>query len=106
MSWELLAVSWDLLDAYWRLLGCLAGLLKASWAVLQASWALVGPSWRHLRLGAILAASWALLSAILASQKPPKIIPRTVQEASQNDVNLGRWGTPEILLKPMKNHEF
>ena len=78
----------------------------------------LGPSWRPLgailgrlgailgRLGAILAPSWALLGAILVSQKPPKIIPRSLQGTSQNDVNLGRWGTPETLLKQMKINEF
>ena len=90
-------------EAVWRrleaILGRLGAILGRLGAILGRLGAILG------RLGAILAPSWAVLGAILASQKPPKIIPRSLQEASQNDVNLGRWGTPEILLKPMKNHE-
>ncbi len=68
-----------------------ASVLKASWArlgsILGASWGHLGPSWS--RLGAsrgCLGPSCERLGAVLASQKPPKIAPRPLQDASQDEL--------------------
>ena len=69
----------------------LASVLNASWerlgSILGASWSHLGPSWS--RLGAScgrLGASCERLGAVLASQKPPKIAPRPLQDASQDEL--------------------
>ena len=78
------------LGALGGLLGALGGLLEASWGVLVhvgASWAVSGASWGVLmRLGSVLWAFCGRLGAVLASEKPPKIAPRRLQDASQDEL--------------------
>ena len=85
------------LGASWEHLGRVLG---PSWTVMVASWGVLWLSW------GVLWASWGRLGLPKSSQDRSKRPPRRLQEASQNDVNLGRWGTPENLLKPMKKQEF
>ena len=114
-AWKHLGASWERFGASWARLGkrknmicpwffqcfCVpkphwhnlasASVLKASWArlgsILGASWGHLGPSWS--RLGAScgrLGPSCERLGAVLASQKPPKIAPRPLQDASQDEL--------------------
>ena len=82
----------------------LGRVLGPSWTVMVASWGVLWLSW------GVLWASWGRLGLPKSSQdrskRPPRRLPRSLQEASQNDDHLGRWGTPEKSLKPMKNNEF
>ena len=85
-----------------------ASVLKASWArlgsILGASWGHLGPSWSRLEASCgRLGPSCERLGAVLASQKPPKIAPRPLQDASQDelqhrsniDLNLEAFASPK-----------
>ena len=87
-----------------------ASVLEASWerlgSILGASWGHLGPSWS--RLGAscgCLGAFCGRLGAVLASQKAPKIAPRGLQDASQDDVNLRAILEPPQERKNNKTNE-
>ena len=97
----------DRLGAVLERLGGILGRLDASLARLGA---ILG------RLGAILTRLGAIMGrlvAILASQKPPNIGPTSLQDASQDDLqlssklrsNLEPFGDQQNLLKPTKNHK-
>ena len=93
----------DRLGAVLERLGGILGHLGASLARLGA---ILG------RLGAILTRLGAILirlGRVLASQNPPKIAPRRLQDASQDEVQLevqlGAPRRPENLEQPLKNNE-
>ena len=62
----------------------LKGILTRLEDILEPSLTVLGASWR--RLGPYWAPSWSVLGRILASQNPPKIAPRGLQDAFQDDV--------------------
>ena len=60
----------------------------------------MAPSWP------VLAPSWSVLGRVLASQKPPKMPPRGLQDASQDEVQhrpqLGSLRGPKNLIKRLR----
>ena len=91
------------LGAVLERLGAILGRLGASLARLGAILGRLSAILK--RLGAIL----GRLGRVLASQNLPKIAPRRLQDASQDEVQLevqlGPLRRPENLEKPMKNHQ-